>query len=95
MYFDCIFSSCIYNVVPVFIVFLFLNWIAEGKYSEKLLFLKSKYLLLFISYYLMYLIGMIWTNNQDSGWFDLEVKLPFLIFPLIAFRLQDALNSEN
>ncbi len=81
------------NIVPVFIVFLFLNWIAEGKYSEKLLFLKSKYLLLFISYYLMYLIGMIWTNNQDSGWFDLEVKLPFLIFPLIAFRLQDALNS--
>jgi O-antigen ligase len=80
-------------VIPVFIIVIFLNWIAEGNFSNILSFLKSKYLLLFISYYLLYLIGMLWTNNQNSGWFDLEVKLPILVFPLIAFRLRDILDS--
>jgi O-antigen ligase len=74
-------------IIPFLIILIFLNWIIEGKYSEKILSLKSKYLILFISYYLLYFIGMLWTNNLNSGWFDLEVKLPFLIFPLMAGRI--------
>jgi O-antigen ligase len=90
------FSLPIYiYIVPFFIVILFLNWIAEGNFKEKFLFLKSKFLLLFISYYLLYLIGMIWTNNSNSGWFDLRIKLPILAFPLIASRLRDIIDTKK
>ena len=81
--------------VPFFIVILFLNWIAEGNFKEKFLFLKSKFLLLFISYYLLYLVGMIWTINSNSGWFDLRVKLPILAFPLIAPRLSNIIDEKK
>jgi len=41
------------------------------------------------------LIGILWTSNQNSGWFDLEVKLPFLLFPLIAFRLGELIDTKK
>ena len=83
------------HTIPFLIILLFTNWIIDGNFSDKILFLKSKYLLLFISYYILYFIGIIWTENQNAGWFDLTVKLPFLVFPLIAPRLEKCLNTEN
>ena len=83
------------NIVPVFFVLLFVNWLFESNVSEKLLFLKSKYLLLFVSFYLLYLVGMLWTENASFGWLDLTEKLSILIFPLIAPRLEANLDKEK
>jgi O-antigen ligase len=39
--------------------------------------------ILFVSLYLIHVIGLIYTNNVESGLFDIQVKLSLLIFPLI------------
>ena len=36
-----------------------------------------------IGLYLLYAIGLLYTENMKSGLFDMEVKMSFLIFPLI------------
>lgn len=40
-------------------------------------------------FYILHLIGMLYTDNLKRGFFDLEVKLSFLVFPLafVGFRL--------
>ncbi|MBK9175716.1 MAG: O-antigen ligase family protein [Flavobacteriales bacterium] len=35
-------------------------------------------------YFLLHVAGMCWTTNQDFGWFDLGIKLPLLVLPLLA-----------
>lgn len=72
------------RAVPLLIVLLIINWIAEGEFKEKISNLKSnKLAFVFISYYLLFLIGMFWTENKNAGAFDLQVKFSLLIFPLL------------
>ena len=72
------------HVVPALIAVLMVNWVIEGRHSEKLqLILKNKIAWLLMSFYLLHMIGMLWTENKASGWFDLEVKSSLFIFPLI------------
>ncbi len=46
-------------------------------------FIINKSQLTLIGFYLLLIIGLIWTNNQKAGVFDLEVKMSLIIFPLI------------
>ncbi|MFL5763698.1 MAG: O-antigen ligase family protein [Bacteroidia bacterium] len=72
------------RLAPVFIALMFLNWLLEGEFRSKFRTLAgSKLALLFIAFYLLHLIGMIYTENTDAGWFDLQVKLSLIILPLI------------
>ncbi|MDO8627321.1 MAG: hypothetical protein Q7K42_02560, partial [Candidatus Diapherotrites archaeon] len=72
------------NVVPALIALLTVNWAAEGNFQEKIVLLKkNKNAWLFIAFYLIHIIGMLWTENTSAGWFDLQVKLSLLLFPLI------------
>ena len=83
------------HVVPILIGIILLNWLAEGNFPEKIsLIRKNKIALLFISLYLLHIIGMLWTENKSSGWFDLEVKLSILLFPLI-IASQNAISGEK
>jgi len=36
-------------------------------------------------YLVLHIIGMAWTSNTDFGWFDVGIKLPLLLLPLLAF----------
>jgi len=83
------------HIVPLFFVLLLVNWAIESNNKEKLLFLKSKYLLLFISFYLLYLVGMLWTENQSFGWSDLVEKLSILGFPIIAPQLKKNIEEKS
>jgi O-antigen ligase len=38
---------------------------------------------LMIIFFLLYLIGMIYSSNQHFGWKDIEAKLSFIIFPIL------------
>jgi O-antigen ligase len=38
---------------------------------------------IFLAYYLIHVIGMLYTSNLDYGFRDLETKLSFLLFPLV------------
>lgn len=71
-------------MMQLFIIFLMLNWIIEGDFSNKFRILaKSKAALLFILFYILHLVGMAYTENVDSGLFDIQMKLTLLFFPLI------------
>ncbi|MGQ0829486.1 MAG: O-antigen ligase family protein [Bacteroidota bacterium] len=71
------------RLVPLFIVLMLINWLIEGDFGNKFqLILKNKFSLLFISFYLLHLIGLLYTRNINSGLFDVQVKLSLLLFPL-------------
>ena len=72
------------HLVPLLIALLTINWITEGNFPEKFNILKNnKIAWLFIGFYLLHIIGMIWTENASAGWFDLQVKLSFCVLPLV------------
>ena len=70
--------------VSVFIVLLMLNFLLEGELKTKIIAVsKNGIALLFISFYLLFLIGLIYTQNMHSGLFDVQIKLSILLFPII------------
>lgn len=72
------------RLTPIFIALLLLNWLVEGDFKNKFqLILKNKFALLFLGFFMMHLIGMLYTSNVDAGLFDLQVKLSLLIFPIV------------
>ena len=60
------------------------NWLAEGGLRQKTARLRErKSLLLFISIFLLCLIGLIHTSDMVFAWKDIVVKVPLLALPLI------------
>jgi len=69
------------SIVPGF---LMLNWIIEGQFKSKIQRLKeSKSLLLLLSVFFVYIIGLLWTNSLKWGLHDIKIQLPLLILPLV------------
>lgn len=65
-------------------VLLGANWILEGRWREKWQMAReSRLLQAFVAFYLLLLVGMLWTENQPFGWSLLQVKLPLLCVPLV------------
>jgi O-antigen ligase len=75
------------RIVPLFIILMALNWIVSGDimrlFGKAVLKPGRLVVLSFAGLYLLYLLGLSYTSNFDYAWFDLEVKLSLLIFPLI------------
>ncbi|MCX6306032.1 MAG: O-antigen ligase family protein [Bacteroidetes bacterium] len=75
------------RLIPLLILVLGITWLVRGRYVQnfRLIFKEKKRFLVFsLSFiYLFYLVGMLWTDNLEYGWFDLEVKFSLLLFPLI------------
>jgi hypothetical protein len=60
------------------------NWIWEGDWKRKWQVLKRSRVLWVISgFYLLHLIGLLWTTDFDYAFNDLRIKLPLLWFPLL------------
>lgn len=63
---------------------LVLNWLLESSLNEKISLLKTRQaVIFFLGFYLLYAVGMLYTSNLKAGYFELEKKLSFVIFPLI------------
>ena len=74
--------SLLANSLSMMIVVL--NWIAEGNYSQKIKSIKNNFLFfLFILFYFLYIMGMFYTTNMRDGLFELQKKIPLLVFPVI------------
>ena len=70
--------------VPLFIFLLLLNWLIEGDFKNKFKTITaSKFALLFCFFYILHLIGLLYTANLKSGSFDIQVKLSLFIFPVL------------
>lgn len=66
------------------IILLTLNWIIEGQFTSKWQRLKNNKLIwLFSGFYLLYVVGLIFTEDMTAGLFNLEKKSSLLIFPIV------------
>lgn len=66
------------------IILLGLSWIAEGQWIKKIdLLRKSPIALLFISFYLLLVIGLLYSSNQEQANKELEKQASLIAFPLI------------
>ena len=83
------------RLIPPLIILLVVSLFA-GPYSasQLLIALKHKSSVLLILLYTLYAAGMLYTENKAAGWFDLQVKLSILLFPVILFPLL-SFNEEK
>lgn len=74
-------SKALTSVVSGVLMF---NWLVEGQYSIKFQRLKDRWgILLLISIFFVYVIGLLWTSSMQWGVHDVIIQLPLLIFPLV------------
>jgi len=72
-----------------------LNWIAEGNYSAKWKrFISNKPALVLCSFYIMHLLGMIYSTDFAFGGEDIRIKIPLLILPFL-FCTSDTLTEKE
>jgi hypothetical protein len=67
------------------IILLTIVWLAEGHWKEKInRFRLSTWVWPFLIFFALHLLGLIYTEDHQSGFREMEKKLSFLILPLIA-----------
>jgi hypothetical protein len=63
---------------------LLLAWLIEGHYKQKIkAVFQNKALLVLVSFYMMHLLGLIYTNDFSYALKDIRVKLPLLFLPIV------------
>lgn len=71
-------------VMSVTMMFLALIFLLEGEYKSKIQRLVSnKSFLLLAAFFLLHIIGLLWTTDTAYAWHDIRVKLPLIIIPII------------
>ncbi|EZH72288.1 hypothetical protein ATO12_22820 [Aquimarina atlantica] len=66
------------------IIVLLLLHIITGNWKENFKHnIANKYVIIFISLYFIYVVGLIHSTDMSVGFRQLEVKLPILVFPLL------------
>lgn len=74
-------SKALSSIVPGVLMFF---WVVEGRFKEKYVLLKQrKGLILIISIYFIYLIGLLWTSSFQRGLVDVIIQLPLFVLPLV------------
>lgn len=74
-------SKALTSIVSGLLLF---NWLLEGQFPAKLSRLKEKKgIILLISIFIVYLIGLFWTSSWEWGIHDVKIQLPLFIFPLV------------
>ncbi len=81
------------------IVALFVLWLIEADFRRKMLRIKKEKwrmaLLALSLFYLLFLVGMIYTKDFTGGLSNLRVKLPLLVFPLLLSSLDKEYLSKG
>ena len=71
-------------VTSLFQFLLLLHWLVRGDYAEKWKRLRSRKAIWILSlFYIIPILGMIYSQDWDYGLHDLKIKLPLLALPLI------------
>ena len=66
-------------VIALYCAIFILNGGAVAAYNS----IKNNYLFITTGYYTMLLIGILYSNQIDAAWFDVEVKFSLFLFPFI------------
>lgn len=76
-------------------ILLFANWIFESNWIEKASKIRKNYpLFIMVLFYLMIIIGLLYSDDKQWGLHDLKVKLPLLILPIV-FATSPVLEKIN
>lgn len=86
------------DFLPYLIWMIGLAWLFKGGYKTIKLTLNDKgnsiILVFILTFYILHLIGFIYTDNIHEGLLDLQVKLSLILFPIFLFR-GDNLYHKN
>ena len=76
-------TSYIWLTPPIIFAYVAF-WLLEGGLKGKMKAITAnRYIWLFVSFYLLHVIGMIYTSYVEAGLFSLQVKASLLVFPLL------------
>jgi len=76
-------------------IILFANWILEGHFKNRFrVFFRNRIALAISSLFLLHVIGLIYTTDFNYAVFDLKVKVPILLLPLI-LSTTEALEKKH
>lgn len=65
-------------------IMLALNFLSEGRWNERFQKLKhTPTIWFFIGFFFIYVIGILWTEDIERGIYELRLKLPLLLFPIV------------
>jgi len=71
-------------VMSLSMMFLALNFLLEGEYKSKWqALISNKVFLLLALYFILHVIGLLWSNNMEYALNDIRIKIPLLVIPLI------------
>jgi O-antigen ligase len=80
--------------VPSLILFI-LSWVFSNTLKVKIeKFKRNKVVAFLILPFFIYLVGLVYSENQAFGWEDISVKLPIVLFPILlvtGFNLSEKL----
>ena len=71
------------KIIPYVIGALCIYRLIEWNWKGYAYWLAKKEVLCFVGFYLLHVVGLLWTSNIQSGLFDIQVKLSLLVMPLV------------
>ena len=73
--------------IPPLIILWLVFTLIEGNFKQKIKINfnieKNYYFFPAITFFMLIPIGLLWTNNMERGYFDVEEKLSLLVFPIL------------
>ncbi len=79
---------------PILIVLFAIFSIAHGIVNKAFELSNKKIFFAGIAFFLIHLISVIYSNQKDVAWFDIEVKLSLLVFPIL-FSIKNKYIAKN
>ncbi|WP_276499669.1 O-antigen ligase family protein [Pontibacter litorisediminis] len=72
------------KITSILSILLLLLWVLEADWQKKWETIKTeRWVQLFVGFYMLHVLGLLYTQNLGDGLFDLEKKLSLVLFPLI------------
>ena len=90
----CFFLPLAPRVAVYLSVAIFVSWLFTKQLKIRIQRMFRLLPLLFLTFFVLYLIGMIYTEDIAMGWSVVERKLSFLIFPLLFFTAERIHKEE-
>ncbi len=82
-------------LLSISIILLLINWLIEGGLLSKIsIALNNNALLIFLSLYLIHILGLLLTSDFDYAAKDMRIKFPLLIIPIVIATSKD-LNAKE
>lgn len=70
-------------LVSFAMVMMAINSLLSGQLTQLKSIRKKKTILLFTGFYLLHIVGLCWSIDQEYGLHDLRIKLPLVVLPWV------------